>query len=80
MTALCPEAQERAAMTDAEFWERVFPQDTEPDFDDFAEDPSYATSTPCGVCGSLTACGYDQDGRPLIHAQDDPDDDVEAYL
>lgn len=44
------------------------------------QDPSYAdqgppdmdqeslTSTPCPVCGEVGACGYDAEGRALIHA------------
>jgi hypothetical protein len=31
-------------------------------------------AVPCGVCGEGGACGYDDEGRPLIHAQWEDDD------
>lgn len=59
-------------MDDAEFWDWVFnrhrPEGEE--YDDY--DPSHeaigGTMEPCPVCGGITACGYDQEGRPMIHA------------
>lgn len=73
---LCPEADLRDAMTDGEFWEHVSrnltggsdyygPDDDPPDMD------VQVSETPCGVCGEHGACGYDAEGRPLIHTTDD---------
>jgi hypothetical protein len=33
-------------------------------------DQESLTSTPCTVCGAHGACGYDAEGRALIHAAD----------
>lgn len=71
--SLCPEAEYRASLTDAEFWEHVFhgddgPDDYDPDNDPYAPRATFL-ATPCEVCGSLDeACGYDVEGRPMIHA------------
>lgn len=77
--SLCPEAEMRAAMTDAEFWEHVFHGDDGPD-DPADIDESYRSAfghwpdlpvTPCEVCGSAEeACGYDTEGRPMIHTSE----------
>lgn len=74
---LCPEADERDAMTDEEFWERVLEYlvPSDPLDDDIELDPQIYTE-PCRVCGSVGACGYDFEGRALIHATDlDQEDD-----
>lgn len=69
---LCPEAAERDAMDEGEFWERVARNlgvnVGEPDVAQ-ACDPQVLIE-PCGVCGSDGACGYDTEGRALIHATD----------
>lgn len=83
---LCPEATKRSAMDDGEFWEYVllgidpaYDKDYDPDDDPNAprpDDPAF-TLIPCPVCGThFGACGYDQEGRPMIHAtpQDDADE------
>lgn len=81
--SLCPEADERAAMSDAEFWDRVAANlTTEPyeyDPNDEALDPPNLTAHPCPVCGAAGACGYDAEGRAMIHAlaTEDPDDEGE---
>lgn len=31
--------------------------------------------TPCHVCGSVTACGYDSEGRPMIHTVEDTENE-----
>ena len=37
------------------------------------------TVEPCPVCGSLTACSYDAEGRPLIHTDAElPEDEAPA--
>lgn len=68
--SLCPEAEERALLTDAEFWEHVF--NIGPDIDDdFDEHP--AVLTECTECGEFGACAYDDRGRALIHIVQDPE-------
>lgn len=72
---LCPEADERDAMTDDEFWSHVarnlgMPDpDDQPDWDgpDLNETASMG---PCATCGETGACGYDSEGRALIHTTD----------
>lgn len=57
-------------LDDAEFWDFVFnglkpgesPAEPEPD-DETVED----FGGPCDACGAIGACGYDDQGRPLIH-------------
>ena len=81
---LCPEADERDAMSDGEFWDRVAESfgvgggpDIEPDFDDMEPVDEDFIATPCEVCGSTGPCGYDTEGRPLIHASL-PDEDSDG--
>ena len=73
--SLCPEHDERAAMTDAEFWDRVARNlgvNTDPD--DVSEIDPAVQRNPCPVCGSMTECASDAEGRPLIHALEDVDE------
>jgi len=81
---LCPEADERDAMSEDEFWERVaanlsgdqYPPQ-EPDW--AAElDVTPLDSPACVLCGSTGACAYDAEGRALIHTTDDDDEDERA--
>jgi len=70
---LCPEAAERAAMTEPEFWERVarnLGQPPESMDDDDLDRPEFGYPDPCVVCGATGSCGFDAEGRPLIHAWD----------
>ena len=39
--------------------------DIGPDDDDIP--PAALFAEPCRVCGSLEACGFDDNGRPLVH-------------
>ncbi len=79
--ALCPEAEQRDAMTDAEFWEHVLQPheraDYEPDEPDDGDIAEWATeariATPCPECGQSGACAYDADGRALIHVTESED-------
>jgi hypothetical protein len=73
---LCPEADERDAMTDPEFWEHVLRNLTpsEPFADEIELDPEIYAE-PCRVSGSTGACMYDAEGRALIHTTEDEDDD-----
>lgn len=79
--SLCPEAAERAAMSDGEFWERVGCNlgcspgpDYEPDVPDHIQMADLRLSDPCPECGSRGACDYDAEGRPMIHATGDDDE------
>ena len=74
---LCPEADLRDGMTDDEFWAHVAENldhrgplhDTPIDADDwrfYVDIP-----TPCPVCGGTGACGYDPEGRPFIHVEEE---------
>lgn len=70
--SLCPEFEERAAMTDDEFWSHVFAyrEGTEPEFDppEVSGDELIEPDDECPECGAVGACGYDSEGRPMIHA------------
>jgi hypothetical protein len=70
---LCSEAAERAAMSDDDFWAHVFLRgQTEPSplvFPEIEADLDEAPAgQPCPECGELGACGYDSEGRPMIHS------------
>ncbi len=79
--ALCPEAESRAAMSDAEFWEHVLQpgqladyEPDDPDADELSErDIERRIATPCPECGQYGACAYDADGRALIHVTESED-------
>lgn len=69
---LCPEADIRDAMSDDEFWAHVLGASPTWDADDSGPDLDIAISTiPCAVCGESGACGYDAEGRALIHATEE---------
>ena len=81
---MCPEAEFRASLSDGEFWDYVFngvrpgdprPDDYDPDDDLNAPPSDRLDLTPCAVCGGYGACGYDDEGRALIHATPEEDDD-----
>lgn len=73
----CAERESRAAMTDAEFWQHVFGQREDPrvtlpgwgEGDEALDCDITTTSDPCAECGAVGACGWDAEGRPLIHAE-----------
>jgi hypothetical protein len=67
--SLCPEAAERAEMPDDQFWEFVYRDhyaDAGPD-DEPLDDVGPAYDDGCPTCGARGACGYDHEGRPMIH-------------
>jgi len=45
----------------------------EPAPDEEPEWEPLSTLPPCDVCGSDGACGYDMEGRPMIHTTEDDD-------
>ena len=74
----CPEAATRDGLNDADFWALVFAQEPfeddgyqyEPVLDD---DLRTQLANPCPECGASGACGYDTEGRPMIHVTEDSD-------
>lgn len=72
--SLCPESKQRSEMTDAEFWEHVLQPGQGPDYEfDVPDEIQMAElhlTEPCLECGATGACGYDAEGRPMIHAID----------
>jgi hypothetical protein len=66
----------RDAMTDDEFWAHVS-QNFIPAWDDDDAGPdidaAFNVGT-CQTCGADGACGYDAEGRPMIHADNEEDD------
>lgn len=76
--SLCPEAEERARLSDADFWDRVawspgpdgfFPEDDPPD------PPALDDRRACPECGERGPCGYGAEGRPMIHVAVEEDGD-----
>lgn len=79
---LCPEADYRDSLSDADFWAHVYPDASDPDPSDYDAPPGMGVVvisdhvSPCPLCGEWGACGYDPEGRPMIHAfYDDLEDD-----
>lgn len=77
----CPEAAFRDSLDDGEFWNYVLlgllpgqEQFDEGPYDDGPPEVTYTPLNPCVVCGSIDACGYDDEGRPMIHATENDDD------
>ncbi len=80
---ICPNALANDALTDDQFWDQVAaailgthegPDDEGPD------EIVTAQLDPCPVCGECGPCGYDDSGRPLIHANDLEDEPMTARL
>ena len=72
---LCPEADLRDAMSDDEFWEHVFRASPQWDDDDAGPDLDVVSmqAPPCVTCGATGACGWDSEGRALIHVTGEDD-------
>ena len=73
--SLCPEAEYRASLDDADFWAHVFggndgPDEYDPD-EDYNAPPVGRIGTPCLTCGAVDACGYDAEGLPMIHVTEE---------
>lgn len=74
----CAVRARRARMTDEEFWDDVYGDHTasgEPDFDGRHPDIDVPVAEPCPACGAAGACSWDAEGRPLIHAVSDEEDE-----
>jgi hypothetical protein len=78
-THYCSKRSARANMTDEEFWDDVAETlgSREPDVDDmeYAYNGFLSQPSACPECGEFGACGYDSQGRPMIHAVKDEDDE-----
>jgi hypothetical protein len=67
---MCETNRRRMLMTDAEYWADV--QGSLGLVDDLDDEPEIevpVSTSPCGVCGEQGPCGYDAEGRPMIHAE-----------
>lgn len=68
---ICPEFEYRNTLSDEDFWAYVFPNSDFPELTDYFDGPDLddptVLDTPCPVCHSTTACGYDSEGRAMIH-------------
>lgn len=72
--SLCPDREYRESLSEDEFWDYVLLGqrpgeyvEPEPD-DDLDEYVTFAgTFDACPECGEIDACGYDAEGRPMIH-------------
>jgi len=73
-TPVCPEQDKRAAMCEDDFWEYVLNRDVpkmeEDDGGNWEEGVSAAADV-CSVCGSIAECGWDAEGRALIHVTEE---------
>jgi hypothetical protein len=68
----------RDGMDEVEFWHHVgrsmgavIDIDIADDVDQSGLDELALAPQPCPVCGSMGACGYDAEGRALIHPDND---------
>lgn len=75
---LCPVNDYRRSLSDDDFWafvllgERPGDDADGPDIDDLTSNQG----EPCAECGERGACGYDMEGRPMVHIPE-PDDEEE---
>lgn len=74
----CASSPEAQLLSDGEFWEAVYLQgDPDAIADRYTPDPPELEpweASPCPVCHASGACGFDMEGRPLIHALGVDDD------
>ena len=75
--SLCPDREYRESLSEDDFWPYVLLGqrpgeyvEPEPDFGDgyFIGDDA------CPECGEFDACGYDAEGRPMIHVTESEDE------
>lgn len=70
--SLCPEYDYRQSLSDGDFWEHVFNGGLPEMLFEEPETDEYIMA-PCIHCGSVGACGYDEQGRAMIHCLDSDD-------
>ncbi len=76
----CQEEDLRKELDDDEFWDHVFnslyeqeqDEQEEPDIYEL-EEMGLEVRKPCPLCNATSACGYDDEDRPWIHAIHDED-------
>lgn len=83
--SLCPESEYRRSLDEGDFWNYVLlgikPGDRQDNYDpeddpNFPELISLEPNTPCSLCGVIGACGYDEEGRPMIHCTIEEEENV----
>lgn len=70
----CASSPEAQAMPEEDFWDAVFShhQGPEPDDEDLSDQhPLFAEMAPCRECGEMGPCGFDVEGRPMVHLERD---------
>lgn len=74
--SLCPEFEYRESLSDEDFWAHILANEWAgwADFDESDLDNTTELPIPCSICGEITVCGYDSEGRPMIHVE--PDDEL----
>lgn len=77
----CPEGEFRSKLSEEDFWNHVYKslQEAYDPVDDgtFIDDIAILMSQPCTICGEVGACGYDAEGRPMIHSLSEEESDEE---
>lgn len=78
--SLCPDREYRESLSEDDFWPYVllgqrpgedYPEpDDEPDLDGIQFTGTFEA---CPECGEYEACGYDTEGRPMIHVTEGED-------
>lgn len=74
------------ALDDGDFWEWVFhrrlPTDPHPDDgdDQYFDIPELHDQQQCPECGEYGACGYDAEGRPMVHVTKEAVEDLDPFI
>ena len=72
---VCHVREKRRTMNDEEFWADVFGEpDPLNEAQELDECFGIEAPNPCPECGSVTACAYDSEGRPMIHVVEESDE------
>ena len=75
--SLCPDREYRESLSEDDFWSYVLQGHrpggyVEPElYDDLDGIQFTGTFDACPECGEFDACGYDAEGRPMIHTTDE---------
>jgi hypothetical protein len=74
----CSVAEYRELLSENDFWAHVLTGTTdEPEPYDADLDGITSQNDPCPECGETGPCGYDMEGRPMIHITETEDKDDE---
>jgi len=74
---MCRVRDKRRTMNDEDFWADVFGEQLGYPLTEAQElDECFGIEAPnpCPECGAVVACGYDSEGRPMIHVVEDKDE------